>query len=193
MEEPDPYTFIETYTGKHYRFQHPAPEMICKEDIAHALSRICRFTGHVHDFYSVASHSLLVAALVPLEAKLYALLHDATEAYVGDVSSPLKKLLGDVYAEYEGRAQLAIAKHFNIDFQPPAIVKLADSHALYLEAKYNFNRHPSETPSYWYKFRRDGFPDFRPGSFGSDIATVEKVFLNAIERYSSCEPHSLAL
>lgn len=183
MYNPDPYTFIETYTGKKYFFASPTPDSIDIKDIAHALSRICRFTGHVNSFYSVASHSLLVASLVPPEIKLQALLHDATEAYVGDVSSPLKQLLGDVYGDLESLARLAICRHFNIDFQPPGIVKLADTHALYLEARHHFDRRPDDMPEYWNKFKISQFRDVRPG-FDLDMERVEHIFLDAVERYS---------
>lgn len=85
--------FILTHTGRQIFFDHVYPEDICIEDIAHALSHLCRYTGHTTMFYSVAQHSLLVTEKIPgnAETKLVALLHDAAEAYVGDVSSPLKK------------------------------------------------------------------------------------------------------
>lgn len=90
---------IKTYTGKEFRFDQIDPEAIDIRDIAHALSHLCRFTGHTNLFYSVAQHCLLVSEKVPggPEIKLAALLHDAAEAYVGDLSSPLKKwLIADV-------------------------------------------------------------------------------------------------
>jgi hypothetical protein len=62
--------------------------------IAHALANLCRWTGHTRRFYSVAEHSLRVANLVPAKYKLQALLHDAAEAYIGDIATPLGRLLG---------------------------------------------------------------------------------------------------
>lgn len=62
--------------------------------IAHALANLCRWTGHTKRFYSVAEHSLRVCNLVPARYKLQALLHDAAEAYIGDIATPLGKLLG---------------------------------------------------------------------------------------------------
>lgn len=63
------------------------------EDIAHALANICRWTGHTSRFYSVAEHCIRAAAIAPSGCKLHVLMHDATEAYLGDVATPLKQLL----------------------------------------------------------------------------------------------------
>jgi uncharacterized protein len=63
------------------------------EDIAHALANICRWTGHTSRFYSVAEHCTRAAAIAPPECKLHVLMHDAAEAYLGDVATPLKNLL----------------------------------------------------------------------------------------------------
>lgn len=82
--------WIMTHTGKKFKPFNPRTEDIDIEDIAHALSNICRFNGHVNQFYSVAEHSVLVSVLCPEELKLKGLLHDAAEAYLGDVPSPLK-------------------------------------------------------------------------------------------------------
>lgn len=86
--------WIQTYTGKAFDLENPRVEDICIEDIAHALSNLCRYTGHCKQFYSVAQHSVLCSLEAPDELKLAALMHDAAEAYVGDVSSPLKRLPG---------------------------------------------------------------------------------------------------
>lgn len=60
-------------------------------DIAHALSQMCRYGGHAPRFYSVAEHSVVVSRLCAThEARRFALLHDAAEAYIGDVIAPLK-------------------------------------------------------------------------------------------------------
>jgi 5'-deoxynucleotidase YfbR-like HD superfamily hydrolase len=99
------HPWIQTYTGQAFDLLDPRPEQIDPLDIAHALSQICRFTGHVRVFYSVAQHSCLVAEIVqdlckgaygavcPDVGSLQALLHDAPEAYIGDVSTPLKRAL----------------------------------------------------------------------------------------------------
>ena len=96
-----PPSHIQTFTGRHINPFDPDPDAIDIEDIAHALSHICRFTGHTHTFYSVAQHSVHVADLVcrntaglakPARSRavLMALLHDASEAYLCDIPRPLK-------------------------------------------------------------------------------------------------------
>jgi hypothetical protein len=87
--------WLQTYTGKRFDPLNPDPALIDIDDIAHALSNICRFGGHSSRFYSVAEHSVLVAeALWDLrhdaDLALAGLLHDAAEAYLGDIPRPLK-------------------------------------------------------------------------------------------------------
>jgi len=104
---------ISVTSGPLVDLEWPDPDLITIEDIATALSRICRFTGHGNVFYSVAEHSLRASYLVPPHLELAALLHDATEAYLGDVSSPLKARLG-FYGELEYRWANAIAHRFRV-------------------------------------------------------------------------------
>jgi 5'-deoxynucleotidase YfbR-like HD superfamily hydrolase len=100
------------------------------EEIAHSLDNICRFTGHTTKFYSVLEHSLLVYLIASNDKT--ALLHDASEAYVGDVSSPLKKLLPE-YKKIEDNVQLAIANYFGLKYPYPEHVMKADMYALKFE------------------------------------------------------------
>lgn len=117
--------WILTRTGVRFDLLNPTPDMIRPEDIAFALARICRFNGHTRGHYSVAEHSIRVAALVPAEHQLAALLHDAPEAYIGDVSSPLKALLPE-YREIEQRIWSAICQRFGISTELPQCIKQAD-------------------------------------------------------------------
>lgn len=82
--------WIQTFTGRKIYPLNPDPESFCVEDIAHALANLCRFTGHTKEFYSVAQHSCLVHDNVPPEYRLEALFHDAAEAYLADIATPVK-------------------------------------------------------------------------------------------------------
>ena len=102
------------------------------EEIATALSNLCRYTGHVNRFYSVAEHSVLVSRIVPDNLALTGLLHDSSEAFLGDVSSPLKKLLPE-YKKIEENVEKAIANHFGIKFPYPPEIKEADKRMYWQE------------------------------------------------------------
>ncbi len=82
--------WIQTFTGRKFWPLDPLPEDVYIEDIAHALSMMCRFAGHTHEFYSVAQHSVEVSYLCP-NYPLYGLLHDAAEAYMIDLAQPIKR------------------------------------------------------------------------------------------------------
>lgn len=127
--------FIKTFTGRRFYVLNPRPEDIDIWDIAHALSNIGRFTGHAKRFISVAEHSLRVASMVPAEHKLQALLHDASEAYYGDVSTPCKHT--DAFTEYralEAKAQAMIYTKYDCAVDEHQLVKEADGASLGLEA-----------------------------------------------------------
>lgn len=123
---------ILTVSGLSFDLLTPYADLIKIEDIAHALSHICRFTGHTRGFYSVAEHSVHVSNLVPPEFALEALLHDATEAYIGDVSSPLKALLPD-YRAIEAKLDAAVRIRFDLPQEQSPIVKHADLRMLATE------------------------------------------------------------
>lgn len=125
---------MQTHTGRVVDLSRFSEEDICVEDIAHALSQIIRFTGHAKVPYSVAQHSLLVAEIAPPEHRLWALLHDASEAYLGDVASPLKTLLPQ-YRELEEKFQKVIAGRFGLPWPIPEEVKHADRVALMTEKR----------------------------------------------------------
>ncbi len=118
---------IQTFEGHYFNLLKPCPTTISVRGIAHALSHLCRFTGHTASFYSVAQHSLLVSLVVPDLFAREALLHDATEAYIGDVSTPLKRLLPE-YAAIEENIEGAVANRFALSWTPEArrAVKKAD-------------------------------------------------------------------
>lgn len=123
-----------TSTGIQFYPMDPRSADIRLSDIAHALAQICRFGGHTQFFYSVAQHSVLVSEIVPKEHALVALLHDATEAYVGDMVRPLKRNLPQ-YKAIEYRVWIAICHRFEIDPAMPECIKAADNRALMTERR----------------------------------------------------------
>lgn len=131
---------IRTYTGLDVPLMTFTPEHVVSEDIAHALAHQCRWGGHTRRFYSLAEHCLLVAALVPPAHRLYALLHDASEAYLGDIVAPLKRSTAlEGYREVEARVQTAIYRAFGLDPGVPDTVHAADLVALELEGRALFD------------------------------------------------------
>lgn len=118
--------WMQTYSGQRFYPLDPRPEEIHPEDIAHALSMICRYGGHVKRFYSVAEHCWRMSYKVHPEDALWALLHDASEAYVGDMVRPLKRHMPH-YRAAEEAIQIAIAKRFGLTWPYPADVVEADN------------------------------------------------------------------
>lgn len=121
--------WMQTYTGRAFYPMAPRVADIDSVDIAHALSLLCRYGGHVSRFYSVAEHCVLMSHAVAPENALWALLHDATEAYMGDMIRPLKAAMS-AYREAEDRLMRVICDRFNLDHTCPAEVKDADNRIL---------------------------------------------------------------
>lgn len=135
--------WITTASGKTIDLFDPTVESIDIFDIAHHLSHLCRFTGATRFFYSVAAHSLMVCEIViglgrmSDDFALAALLHDAAEAYLGDVSRPLKGMIGRNYKSAEIVFETAIAARFGLRYRPDVAeeVKRADLLALAIEKR----------------------------------------------------------
>lgn len=104
---------IRTVSGIYVNVFEPTPEMFIIEDIAHALSMQCRFSGHLPKFYSVSQHSVSCSLIAGNQ--LEALLHDASEAYLLDIPSPIKAHLAD-YKKIEHKVMECIASKFNFQY-----------------------------------------------------------------------------
>ena len=136
--------WMQTATGRQFWPMDPRPHEVFIEDIAHALSMICRFGGHCRRFYSVAEHSVLIARAAAPKHKLWALLHDAPEAYIGDQIRPLKKHLA-AYREAEQKIMRAICVRFGLHLDRPVSVKALDL-ALLMDERHQAM---SEPPAAW--------------------------------------------
>lgn len=132
-----------THSGKKFWPLDPRPEEIAIEDIAHALSHICRYGGHCNYFYSVAEHSVLMASKVSDRNKIWALLHDATEAYLMDLPRPIKPYLPG-YAEYETKLMKCIADRYSLPPEMPDEVKDADNRIILDEMNQNMSYVPDK-------------------------------------------------
>lgn len=139
-EKPGPW--IQTFTGARHDLLNPDPWDIRIADIAHALSLICRFTGHLRAHYSVAQHSVNVARVLRSMGydsgiQAQGLMHDAHEAYTGDVASPIKEVLRHLaldagpsavepWDDFESRHESAVRTRFGIAQTLHPAVKRAD-------------------------------------------------------------------
>lgn len=135
---------METFTGLEVNPLNMQPNQILITDIAHALSLQCRFNGHCKYFYSVAQHSIHVGKLFnESHLRLFGLLHDAAEAYLGDIINPLKEAI-PAYKVHEDILQTQIFLVFCC--RPPSYseqqrIKEADTRLLLTEAKFLLPSH----------------------------------------------------
>ncbi|XGC79917.1 HD family phosphohydrolase [Bdellovibrio bacteriovorus] len=128
-------SWVITLSGSRFNILKPDPDAVRLEDIACALARQARFNGHTRFFYSVGQHSCLGAEVSPTkEIAKQMLFHDATEAYVGDLVSPVKALLPD-FEIIESRIHWAIAQKFGLEFPLPKVVKQIDRRLLATEVR----------------------------------------------------------
>jgi hypothetical protein len=125
---PGPGPYLQTVSGRWVNPFDPDPAQLDAGDIARALANLCRFGGHSRVFYSVAQHCVIVSQLVEqgggdAEDAFAALMHDATEAYLGDMPHPLKHRspLGAAFKTAEDRLELAIRDRFRLKPDVPAI------------------------------------------------------------------------
>ena len=145
--------WMQSRTGRLIDLDHPTPDMIDIEDIAHALSMICRFGGQCRHFYSVAEHSLIVEQLGHKNLDEYSrlpnptlamalLLHDSAEAYIGDIITPIKNLFSPGVQDLEALWLSTIQKRFNLGTtlaHPEPAIRQSDLEALSIEVKTLFD------------------------------------------------------
>lgn len=165
--------WMQTFTGRRFYPLDPRADEIDPADIAHALSLLCRFGGHVDRFYSVAEHCILMSVAVDPENALPALLHDATEAYVVDVPRPLKRQLPD-YRAIEDRVWGAIAIRFGVDLVLPAQVHEADNRILLNERKALMPRAGT------WAIDEDGYEPLPVMIVGAQPAEAERAYLERL-------------
>jgi len=167
-------TYITTYLGNKVDLINPTPDMIDIVDIAHHLAQINRYVGAARFPYSVAQHSFLMSHMVSQENALAALLHDATEAYLGDISYPLKSLLPD-YRAVEDKFWGVIAAKFGLPYDLPPEVKRADTLIRNAEKNALFLNSPD-----WHEVDSDEFimPEVYPMSFTRAELSFRKRWLD---------------
>lgn len=158
--------------GDFFDFKDPRNHNYDIRAIAHALSNLCRYTGHSKRFYSVAEHSVIVSRLVEPKYALEGLMHDASEAYCGDVASPLKRLLPG-YSKIEEGVQEAIAMYFGLQWPFPKEVHDADKLCYVTERETISN---TGKDALW-------FTDIKPVDFPIKGLSPKQAYNAFIERY----------
>lgn len=126
---------IRLLSGCLFDYNNPGNSDVTIEDIAAALSKVCRFAGHIHQFYSVAQHAVNASRIVTPEYAFDALMHDTAEAFTNDLPTPLKHAI-PIFKDLEVRIESAMAERFGFGYPLAEPVKLADLQMLALEKKY---------------------------------------------------------
>lgn len=159
---------ISTFSGIRFNLLNPTPEMVNLDDIVKGLAYKAHFGGQTPEYFSIAQHCLLVCYLMirrditDSELLLLGLLHDAAEAYIGDMVKPLKVHLS-FFCEVEDRIMKAICDKFNIDFgrmkevKPFDIMVQDDEYMQFFKNKKSFSYIPPETVSASFRFRVNFF------------------------------------
>lgn len=140
--------WIQAFSGREFHYNDQSKMDVSLLDIAHSLANTCRFGGHVKQFYSVAQHSVIVSRIVRNEwhgrYTFFSIMHDAAEAYIGDIVKPLKHSLGKTVNELEELVMDRICAYFEVsplgsmgdlDREILHAIKCADESALATEAR----------------------------------------------------------
>lgn len=166
-------------TGSNQELDFTAEEWIVLpiELIARSLANICRYNGHCNRYYSVAEHSVMISHMVPKELALAALLHDASEAYVGDMPTGLKRAMGISFKSFEHKAALAVSKGYGVpveDLESP-VIKGFDKRILGDEAKQLLPPH-----RFWDKF----VTEYEPTGVTIECWPPDVANMKFLERYA---------
>jgi 5'-deoxynucleotidase YfbR-like HD superfamily hydrolase len=138
--------WISLLSGAKFNYNKPEESDVTIEDIASALSNVCRFSGHLPRFYSVAQHLVNTSRIVSPPNRFTALMHDTAEAFTNDLPTPLKWAL-PIFKELEVSIESAMGKKFGFEYPYPQEVKDADTTMLMLE-KYYVKGDDSVWPNY---------------------------------------------
>lgn len=185
-------SIVQTFTGASVDLKDPNPDEITCADIAHHLSHVCRFGGATSRFYSVAEHSVRAAELGAVfgkEAQFAILLHDAHEAYIGDLTTPFASAFPSAFkvalTHMKNRLDTAIGESFGIDlFRHRTEIKLADLAMLDIERRELI---PSEVGAYPPAIGAIEELHSARGSLGWSPGTAYSEFMSAFERLDPCE------
>ena len=183
-------------SGRRLDILNPSPLDVEIEDIAHGLARVARWNGQTCGgvIFSVAQHSVLVAEIcalidpaAPARWRLHGLLHDAPEYVIGDMISPFKAALGEVYREVEARLARAILQRFSLNPDPPTalarLTKKADRASAFFEATLYAGFEPDEAK------RLFGAPEIDPRQLEHWLAPMNSEQAQAafLEKFETLE------
>jgi len=127
--------WISLLSGGRFNYNQPEKSDVTIEDIGSALSNVCRFSGHLPRFYSVAQHLVNASRIVSPNLAFTALMHDTAEAFTNDLPTPLKWAL-PIFKELEVKIESAMGRKFGFEYPYPAEIKEADTIMLILEKLY---------------------------------------------------------
>lgn len=174
---------LQTYEGNIIDIFNPDPKTITIKDIARGLAFTCRYGGHTPEYYSVAEHSIIVSKNVPAELAGWGLLHDAAEAYMGDIPRPIKKLV-PIFMECEDKFLSIVSERFGLDGNKiPLPVKEADNKIIVTEAiKMGMSQ---KNPKFWDEVLKNKPYEYIKFEY-YDPYTAEKMFIKRAKELKLC-------
>jgi hypothetical protein len=150
--------WISLLSGAKFNYNKPEESDVTLHDIASALSNVCRFSGHLPRFYSVAQHLVNASYIVTSENAFTALMHDTAEAFTNDLPTPLKWAL-PIFKELEVKIEGAMGQKFGFQYPYPPEVKTADTIMLMLE-KYHVKQCDDYWPGYSDEYPRESVEQY---------------------------------